>query len=69
MSDKYTQNLIASGADPALISKFQQVPPPKAQPAPTPAPEEPPKARKAAKRTTKHPVSDYLRGHRHTGRD
>lgn len=53
MSDKYTQNLIASGADPALISKFQQVPPLKAQPAPTPAPEEPPKARKAAKRTTK----------------
>lgn len=56
MSDKYTQNLIASGADPVLVSKFQQVPPRKPQPAPEPAPEaaeEPPKPRKATKRTTK----------------
>ena len=53
MSDKYTQNLIAAGADPVLVSKYQQVPAPKPAAEPAQAPEEPAKPRKAAKRTRK----------------
>lgn len=53
MSDKFTQNLIATGADPVLVGKYQQVPAPKATAEPAQAPEEPAKPRKAAKRTTK----------------
>jgi hypothetical protein len=53
MSDKYTQNLIAAGADPVLVSKYQQVPAPKAVAEPAQATEEPAKPRKAAKRTRK----------------
>jgi hypothetical protein len=53
MSDKYTQNLIASGADPVLLGKFQQVPAPQPAAEPAEAAKEPPKPRKAVKRTTK----------------
>jgi len=53
MSDKYTQNLIASGADPVLVGKLQQLPASKPVQEPAEAAEEPPKPRKAAKRTAK----------------
>jgi hypothetical protein len=53
MSDKDTQNLIASGADPVLVGKLQQFPAPKPVEEPAEAAEEPPKPRKAARRTTK----------------
>lgn len=53
MSDKYTDNLIKSGADPVLIGKLLQIPAPQPQPAAEQPAEEPAKPSKAAKRTRK----------------
>lgn len=56
MSDKYTDNLIKSGADPVLVGKLLQSPAPQPQPAaekPAKAADEPAKPRKATKRTRK----------------
>jgi hypothetical protein len=56
MSDKYTDNLIKSGADPVLVGKLMQIPAPQPQPAtepPAKAAEKPATPRKATKRTRK----------------
>jgi len=56
MSDKYTDNLIKSGADPVLIGKLLQIPAPEPKPAaeqPSEGSEKPAKPSKASKRTSK----------------
>jgi hypothetical protein len=56
MSDKYTDNLIKSGADPVLVGKLLQSPAPQPKPdaeQPAKAAEKPATPRKASKRTRK----------------